>query len=84
MLTFTKSTANTSSNGAKKVASPSCPANNNVNSVIFSDIASAMSVLFCLIMLISIMLNVIIIPCIMIIMIICKVKGKRHLKAASI
>ena len=84
MLKFKSTTENSSSNGARKVASPSCPANNKVNSVIFSDIALVMSVLICIIMLISIMLNVIIIPCIMIIMIIYKLSGKRHLKAASI
>ncbi len=84
MTQFNFSTTKKSSNGARKVASPSCPANNTVNSVIFSDIALAMSVLFCLIILISIMLDVIIIPCIMIIMIIYKFKGKRQLKAANI
>ena len=82
-LSFTKN--NTSSNGAKFVASPSCPANNKDSSALFSDIALAMSVLFCLIMLICIMLNVILIPCIMAIMVIIrKLVREWHLKAASI
>ena len=84
MFTFKSTTENSSSNGAKKVASPSCPANNKVNSMLFSDIVLAMSVLICIIMLIGIMPNVIIIPCIMMVMIMFKLSGKRHLKAASI
>ena len=85
MTQFRFTRNNTSSNGAKFVASPSCPANNKDSSALFSDIALAMSVLFCLVMLICIMLNVILIPCIMAIMVLmCKLAREGHLKAASI